>query len=114
MTHITLLSSFLTLSGQIGLRGVFQGTMATLYRDAPASAGYFGAYEYVKRLLRGPDGKTSNSGLLLAGGMAGVANWTVSPATLMLASLSQSIFCLGLHAIGCCQVPHPNSGSWVS
>lgn len=62
---------------KIGVRGVFQGTLATLYRDVPASAGYFGAYEYTKRLLRGPDGKTSDSGLLLAGGMAGVMNWAV-------------------------------------
>jgi len=62
---------------KIGLRGTFQGTMATLYRDVPASAGYFGAYEFTKNAMRRPDGSVGVGGSLLAGGMAGVMNWTV-------------------------------------
>eukprot|EP00301_Raphidiophrys_heterophryoidea_P009173 c13513_g1_i1.p1 GENE.c13513_g1_i1~~c13513_g1_i1.p1 ORF type:complete len:315 (+),score=74.65 c13513_g1_i1:84-947(+) len=62
---------------KIGLRGTFQGTLATLYRDVPASAAYFGAYEATKRALVRPDGTVSTPSALFAGGMAGVMNWVV-------------------------------------
>ena len=66
---------------QEGLRGVFRGTSATIMRDVPGNAAYFAAYEFFKRQLHGDDlttTKPSISTTLLAGGLAGMANWTVA------------------------------------
>jgi hypothetical protein len=41
--------------------GVFQGIVPTLWRDVPANALYFGAYEGVKRALPTKDGKLGTS-----------------------------------------------------
>lgn len=64
-----------------GIRNVYRGTALTLMRDIPASGVYFCSYEFLKRLLT-PEGKSSSdlSALrtLLAGGLAGIANWMVS------------------------------------
>ncbi|KAJ1967701.1 hypothetical protein IWQ62_001696 [Dispira parvispora] len=63
-----------------GLRGLFRGTAATFIRDVPGCAVYFTAYEAVRRTL----GHHPNSLItlptplvvLLAGGLAGIIDWT--------------------------------------
>jgi solute carrier family 25 carnitine/acylcarnitine transporter 20/29 len=64
-----------------GIRGCFQGMGATFLRTIPASACYFGVYEWVKSLLVKPGkGKESlgETDLLLAGGCGGTAYWLSS------------------------------------
>jgi solute carrier family 25 carnitine/acylcarnitine transporter 20/29 len=60
-----------------GVASLYRGTVATLVRDVPGSVAYFGAYEYFKKKLNKP-GELNKGAILFAGGMAGVANWTVS------------------------------------
>lgn len=60
-----------------GLRSIYKGTVATLVRDVPGSVAYFGMYEYVKKKFSKP-GELNKAAVLFAGGMAGVANWTVA------------------------------------
>jgi len=43
-------------------------------RDIPASAVYYGAYEWAKMMLGGKDAGVG--GTLLAGGFGGIAAWT--------------------------------------
>lgn len=47
--------------------------------DVPASAAYLSVYEYLKKLFAGnnPKDKLSPGAILLAGGCAGIANWSV-------------------------------------
>ena len=67
-----------------GIRSIFKGTGATLVRDIPGSIAWFGTYELVKKALMSmqnidPDsGTLSPLAVLTAGGLAGVACWTVS------------------------------------
>lgn len=64
-----------------GIRSVFRGSAMTLARDAPGSAAYFAAYEYIKRSLTPRDeqgnitGELSLPAVLTAGGAAGIAMW---------------------------------------
>ncbi|GLB36001.1 putative mitochondrial carrier (TC 2.A.29) family protein [Lyophyllum shimeji] len=64
-----------------GVRSIFRGTGATLARDGPGSAAYFAAYEVTKKVLT-PAGSSPaelNLGaIILAGGTAGVAMWTLA------------------------------------
>ncbi|KAG7099021.1 hypothetical protein E1B28_000904 [Marasmius oreades] len=64
-----------------GLRSIFRGSGATLMRDGPGSAAYFAAYEVTKKALT-PAGHSPSdlnlSAIVLAGGMAGVAMWTLA------------------------------------
>ncbi|CAG8597132.1 8708_t:CDS:2 [Cetraspora pellucida] len=60
-----------------GLRSIFRGTSATFLRDFPGSAAYFGAYEFTKKLLTSSDSTLNPAAVLFAGGMAGVAMWTI-------------------------------------
>lgn len=64
-----------------GIRSLYKGTAATLLRDIPGSVAYFGGYEVVKKFLTpagsSPD-ELSKTAVLIAGGMAGVFNWTVA------------------------------------
>ncbi|KAL3907956.1 MAG: hypothetical protein SGARI_003289 [Bacillariaceae sp.] len=63
-----------------GIRSVFRGTGSCALRDVPGNAAYFGTYEVLKRwscYLEGRD-KPSTFGTLMAGGMAGVSNWTIA------------------------------------
>lgn len=64
-----------------GIRSIYKGTCATLLRDVPASAAYFGGYEILQRLMT-PEGgdrtQLSMGRTLFAGGMAGVFNWIVA------------------------------------
>ncbi|KNC99457.1 hypothetical protein, variant [Spizellomyces punctatus DAOM BR117] len=62
-----------------GVRSLFRGTGLTLLRDVPGSFFYFATYEAVKRGLSSDIGVELNAGtILLAGGLAGMANWTVA------------------------------------
>ncbi|BFZ55144.1 carnitine transporter [Savitreella phatthalungensis] len=65
-----------------GIRSVFRGSVATFARDGPGSAAYFASYEIIKRNLTptkadGSPGDLSLSAVVVAGGMAGVAMWTL-------------------------------------
>lgn len=72
-----------------GLKSIFRGTGATLARDGPGSALYFATYEVLKKKLSGPatvDPATgeevapplSLGAVMFAGGMAGVAMWSLA------------------------------------
>ncbi len=63
---------------------MYRGSVATLARDGPGCAAYFGTYEYVKRRLTPVDpvtGKTSGTpsvaAITSAGGAAGIVMWTL-------------------------------------
>ncbi len=66
-----------------GMASVYKGTVATLARDIPGTVAYFGMYEYSKReimKLQGIDpgkGQLSLPAVVTAGGLAGMACWTV-------------------------------------
>ncbi|KAJ3039666.1 carnitine transporter [Rhizophlyctis rosea] len=62
-----------------GLGSLYRGTIATLARDIPGSAAYFVAYEWFYRLLVPKDAQGIYIGpTLFAGGMAGVAMWSIA------------------------------------
>lgn len=64
-----------------GIRSLYRGTTATLLRDVPGSVAYFGGYEVVKKALTPAGSKPEDlsvMAVLVAGGMAGVFNWTVA------------------------------------
>jgi solute carrier family 25 (mitochondrial carnitine/acylcarnitine transporter), member 20/29 len=62
-----------------GIASLYRGTFATLARDIPGSAAYFVAYEFVYRSLKPKDSDSmSISSTLFAGGMAGVAMWSIA------------------------------------
>ncbi|KAF9114654.1 carnitine transporter [Mortierella sp. AM989] len=76
-----------------GMASIFRGSGATLLRDGPGSAAYFVAYELVKKALIPPGGKASDLNplsVLFAGGMAGVAMWTIAIPPDVLKSRLQS------------------------
>ncbi|CAM9648973.1 unnamed protein product, partial [Phaeothamnion confervicola] len=54
-----------------GLRSVFKGWEATLLRDTPGSVAYFGVNAALKKQLADSNGRVSDSGILVAGGVAG-------------------------------------------
>ncbi|PIA15893.1 putative mitochondrial carnitine/acylcarnitine carrier protein [Coemansia reversa NRRL 1564] len=64
-----------------GITSLFKGTCATLLRDIPGSVAYFGAYEFIKKALTGNnagEGPISPLAIVTAGGLAGMATWTVA------------------------------------
>jgi len=63
-----------------GIRSIYKGTFATALRDVPASGVYFATYEWLKKALADPANPTSLSPVrtIVAGGMAGIANWIVA------------------------------------
>jgi solute carrier family 25 (mitochondrial carnitine/acylcarnitine transporter), member 20/29 len=66
-----------------GIYSIFRGTGLTLMRDIPGSIAWFGMYEAAKLGLMQAQGLTDTSKLspvsvLTAGGLAGMACWTVS------------------------------------
>lgn len=70
-----------TLYKEGGVRSLFRGTIATIARDAPGSAAYFVAYEATKKALTpaGSDPADLNlSSVMIAGGAAGVAMWSIA------------------------------------
>ncbi|KAH7885923.1 hypothetical protein F5I97DRAFT_1809627 [Phlebopus sp. FC_14] len=76
-----------------GIRSIYRGTGATLARDGPGSAAYFVAYEVTKTALTpvGPSHSELNLGaIILAGGTAGVAMWSLAIPPDVLKSRLQS------------------------
>ncbi|KAF0852870.1 mitochondrial solute carrier family 25 (mitochondrial carnitine/acylcarnitine transporter) member 20/29 [Andalucia godoyi] len=61
-----------------GVKGLFRGMSATIYREVPAYAGYFGAYEVAKRTLIGDKESNSPLELFISGGFGGVGCWLFS------------------------------------
>ncbi len=62
-----------------GSGGVYQGFWATILRNVPANACWYGTFEAVREMLRSERQRRSDvgfGGTLLAGGLAGVAYWT--------------------------------------
>ncbi|XP_041092945.1 mitochondrial carnitine/acylcarnitine carrier protein-like isoform X2 [Polyodon spathula] len=66
---------------EMGVRGVYKGTVLTLMRDVPTSGIYFMSYEWLKNILT-PQGQSvselSVPRILFAGGVAGLFNWAVA------------------------------------
>jgi len=60
-----------------GIRNLYRGTILTLARDVPASGCYFGMYAYIKDQLTPEGQELSISSILVAGGLAGMANWAI-------------------------------------
>ncbi|KAF9433124.1 hypothetical protein BGZ76_009848 [Entomortierella beljakovae] len=63
---------------RFGLRGLYQGGLVTILRDAPGYGVYFLSYEGLKRVLDIPQGETGGINtwkLLFAGGVAGTLSW---------------------------------------
>ncbi|KAH9916161.1 mitochondrial carrier [Amylocystis lapponica] len=76
-----------------GLRSVFRGSAATVARDGPGSAAYFAAYEVTKKLLTPAGASPSDLNLgavIVAGGTAGVAMWSIAIPPDVLKSRIQS------------------------
>ena len=66
-----------------GIASIYKGTVLTLMRDVPGSVAWFGAYELVKKEIMQWQGiddpsKLSPLAIIIAGGFAGIACWTVS------------------------------------
>lgn len=63
---------------RLGLRGVYQGLSATLARNIPAVAMYFGVYEYVRQQFVKPGQNVQQLEswkLLTAGAAGGFGYW---------------------------------------
>jgi len=64
-----------------GVRGVYQGLSATLLRDVPANAAYFGFYEIARRSMV-EEGKNVTDlpawKVLIAGGIGGIMYWATT------------------------------------
>lgn len=76
-----------------GIRSIFRGTGATLARDGPGSAAYFVGYELTKKALTPVGSSPSDLNLgaiIVAGGMAGVAMWSIAIPPDVLKSRLQS------------------------
>jgi hypothetical protein len=56
---------------QMGLRGLYSGTIATLSRDVPFSLIFFPGYANLKAMLADEKGNNSILSLLVTGGTAG-------------------------------------------
>uniref|UniRef100_A0A6P7GVJ1 Mitochondrial ornithine transporter 1-like n=1 Tax=Diabrotica virgifera virgifera TaxID=50390 RepID=A0A6P7GVJ1_DIAVI len=62
-----------------GVKGMFRGLVPTIVREMPGYFFFFGAYEGTRELLRKPDQKKEDIGLvktMIAGGMGGGIFWT--------------------------------------
>ncbi|TDL28116.1 mitochondrial carrier [Rickenella mellea] len=76
-----------------GIRSIYRGSFATLARDGPGSAAYFAAYEVTKKALTPAGSSPSDLNLgavIFAGGMAGVAMWSIAIPPDVLKSRLQS------------------------
>lgn len=58
-----------------GIASLNRGFWATMLRDGVASCFYFSTYEVLKKTFTPAEGRISDGGLLVAGGMAGIFNW---------------------------------------
>lgn len=64
----------------LGLRGMYQGTLATLSRDVPYSFIFFPLYANIKAMMANSKGETSMLGVLTSGIISGaIAAATVTP-----------------------------------
>ncbi|PCH33744.1 mitochondrial carrier [Wolfiporia cocos MD-104 SS10] len=76
-----------------GVRSVFRGSAATIARDGPGSAAYFAAYELTKKALT-PAGHSPSDlhlgAIIMAGGTAGIAMWSIAIPPDVLKSRIQS------------------------
>eukprot|EP00743_Colponemidia_sp_Colp-15_P007954 GILK01008615.1.p1 GENE.GILK01008615.1~~GILK01008615.1.p1 ORF type:complete len:330 (+),score=32.19 GILK01008615.1:36-992(+) len=65
-----------------GIKGVFRGMSATIYREVPAYAAQFGTYESCKRAIASFQGipvtDLAPAALLLSGGIGGIGCWVFS------------------------------------
>ena len=43
--------TFQSLYSEGGMKSIYKGTVATLLRDVPANAAYFGSYEIIQRAM---------------------------------------------------------------
>lgn len=82
-TRYSSLGDCLKQSSRRGLSHVFRGTGLTMVRDVPGNATFFATYEFVRRTLRQVEGRgerssPSTGATLVAGGLAGMANWIVA------------------------------------
>lgn len=71
------LSLFKVIS-ELGIRGLYQGSMACMMRDIPFSAIYFPTYSHLRTRLMDTDGNISTTNQLLSGTMAGVCSASVT------------------------------------
>eukprot|EP00758_Cryptobia_borreli_P001900 Tbor_TRINITY_DN2622_c0_g1::TRINITY_DN2622_c0_g1_i1::g.17989::m.17989/K15109/SLC25A20_29, CACT, CACL, CRC1; solute carrier family 25 (mitochondrial carnitine/acylcarnitine transporter), member 20/29 len=60
-----------------GLRKLYRGLYVTLLRDIIGSVVYFGLYGYIRQVLPQSENKLNIASTLLAGGCAGVGQWSV-------------------------------------
>ncbi|KAI9297625.1 mitochondrial carrier [Neoconidiobolus thromboides FSU 785] len=64
-----------------GIKGLYRGTLATLLRDSTGGVLYFATYIGAKRLLsketKEGESQLNPAAIMLAGGLAGMANWMV-------------------------------------
>lgn len=60
-----------------GLRGVYRGLVATIWRETPSYGVYFACFEWLRRQGETPQngGHLENGKLMLAGGLSGIAGW---------------------------------------
>ncbi|KAG4304179.1 hypothetical protein PORY_002360 [Pneumocystis oryctolagi] len=60
-----------------GIRSIFRGTYLTFARDGPGCAIYFGVYETTKKYMLHDSDKLSIGTTIIAGGLSGIAMWSV-------------------------------------
>lgn len=62
-----------------GLQGAYQGLSATLLRNIPANASWYGVYHWMREVQRSNDGQPLASWqVMLAGSVAGISYWVSS------------------------------------
>jgi solute carrier family 25 (mitochondrial carnitine/acylcarnitine transporter), member 20/29 len=61
-----------------GIRNLYKGFTATLMRDVPAKAGYFGTYEYLKKEFRQNNIELNAAVTIFMGGVSGIVNWIIA------------------------------------
>jgi solute carrier family 25 (mitochondrial carnitine/acylcarnitine transporter), member 20/29 len=82
---VDIIRKILAKEGIRGIKTFYQGTIATVARDFPGSMAYFATYEGMKnrltkmyRVNESDSNKIPILAILLSGGFAGMANWTVA------------------------------------
>jgi solute carrier family 25 (mitochondrial carnitine/acylcarnitine transporter), member 20/29 len=71
----TLTASFKAILSQGGVTGLYHGITATIIRNIPANACYFGFYELSKSVLIKEGQEATKLKLFLSGGIGGLAYW---------------------------------------